>query len=207
MALPVDQVAGFDVSRETYDKLQSFEVALKKWSSSINLISRHTIDDIWHRHIEDSAQIFGLSSHTPSMWTDLGSGGGLPAIVVAILSSEQHPANQTTMIESDQRKAAFLRSQVRELMLNANVIADRIEAAPPQNAPIVSARALAPLDRLLPLIQRHLAPDGQALLMKGRRWQEEVDNARQGWTFECEAHTSITDPASAILSLKDIARV
>ena len=194
-----------DVSRETEARLAQFTELVRKWSPRINLVARGELEQLWERHIVDSAQLW---AHAPrgQRWADLGSGAGFPGLVIAILAKEVRPSLHVTLVESDRRKAAFLATACRELELGVRIVAERIETAPPQDADIVSARALAPLDRLLGYVHRHLAPDGRALLAKGARWREEIETARQSWTFEWDAIPSLTDPASVILSIGEIAR-
>ena len=198
---------GLDVSRETSEKLQLFADLLRRWTRKINLISPKTVDEIWDRHIVDSAQIYALAPNSYNIWTDLGSGGGLPGIVCAAIASERSPKSLFTLIESDQRKATFLRAAVRELDLNAKVIVARIETAFPQVADVVSARGLTGLPQLLPFLQRHLSPDGQAILHKGRRHQEETIEARKSWVFSLEEHVSFTDPDARLLQITGVTRL
>ncbi|WP_439153682.1 16S rRNA (guanine(527)-N(7))-methyltransferase RsmG [Yoonia sp.] len=199
-------IGGQNVSRETYAELQSFAALVQKWTPRINLISKASIPALWDRHIVDSVQLYGLAPATYEKWVDIGSGGGFPGIVMAILGKVEQPAASFTLIESDQRKASFLRTAARELSLPVTVIAERIEDAPQQGADIVSARALTALSGLLPLIQRHLKPTGVALLHKGQRYQAEVAEARQSWGFDLADYPSITDPDARLLTLKRIHR-
>ncbi len=198
--------SGRNVSRETLDRLTHFHDLLLKWTKKINLISKSSVSSIWDRHIWDSEQIVHLVSDQKS-WVDLGSGAGFPGLVVAIIAKEITPSRCVSLVESDQRKAAFLRTVIRELDLRASVFLERIEALTPAKADILSARALADLDRLLGYAERHLAPDGTALFMKGENWQKEVDIARNSWSFQLEAHKSKTGPEAAILEIKEIKRV
>lgn len=152
-----------DVSRETA-ALTDYAAMLRKWNPAINLVSPTTLDEIETRHIADSRALADIASAATGNWVDLGSGGGFPGLVVAICRPDLH----VTLVESDRRKASFLRSVIREIGLkNATVIADRIESVDPLNASNVSARALASLPQLMPYVQRHLHPDGKAWLMKG----------------------------------------
>ena len=144
-------VAGQNVSRETYDDLVQFSDLVKKWTPKINLIAPSTIPEIWDRHIVDSAQLLQLAPKNFDCWVDIGSGGGFPGIIVAIYAKIEQPNATVTLIESDQRKATFLRTASRELGLNTKVIAERIEQVSAIGAGIVSARALATLSSLLPL--------------------------------------------------------
>ncbi len=196
-------VAGVDVSRETFDALEAYAELTAKWTKRINLIAKSTIDDIWHRHIEDSVQIYSLAP-TFQRWVDIGSGGGFPAIAIAILARADAPDAEFVLIESDQRKCTFLRTVARELDLAVTVLSSRIEVADPQNADILSARALASLETLLPLAERHMKSTATALFLKGRQYQEELGTLSADWTYEFTDHPSITDPHSRILRFKGI---
>ena len=195
-----------DVSRETLEDLSTYADLLKKWTGKINLISRQTTDEIWERHILDSLQLSDMAPKTGD-WIDLGSGGGLPGMVIAILSRGAVLDRHVTLVESDQRKCAFLRTATRELALDVTIIPDRIDNIPPLHADILSARALADLTTLLGFAERHMKPDGVALFPKGANWQQEVADARTRWSCDCEPITSKTNPSAAILRIKDIARV
>lgn len=194
-----------DVSRETLERLKTLHALVLKWNRTINLISKTSIPDLWDRHIWDSAQVAFLKP-TVAKWVDIGSGGGFPGLVVAIINKEIAPDCEMVMIESDVRKAAFLRTVIRELELNASVLAQRIEQAMPQHADVLSARALADLTVLLQFAERHLKADGTALFMKGTTWEKELKKASESWSFKSEVHKSRTEPDAAILEIKEIER-
>ena len=204
MAMPAGLL---DVSRETLAKLEQFADLLGKWNARINLVAPSTLPDLWSRHILDSAQIFHHAPDDARHWVDLGSGGGLPGVVCAILAYEARPECRFTLIESDKRKSAFLMTAIRELGVSAKVLTERVEQAPPQAADVVSARALAPLPALLALVARHLAENGTALLPKGKNHSAELAAARRGWHFDHVAIESQTDPLARVLILKEIMRV
>ena len=204
MAMPAGLL---DVSRETLAKLEQFADLLGKWNARINLVAPSTLPDLWSRHILDSAQIFHHAPDDARHWVDLGSGGGLPGVVCAILAYEARPECQFTLIESDKRKSAFLMTAIRELGVSAQVLTERAEQAPPQAADVVSARALAPLPALLALVARHLAENGTALLPKGKNHSAELAAARREWHFDHVAIESQTDPLARVLILKEIMRV
>lgn len=189
-----------DVSRET-KALSIYAALIRKWNSTINLVSPLTLPHLETRHIADCAALVRISCEAKGDWLDLGSGGGLPGIVIATL----RPDIPVTMIESDKRKGSFLRSAIRELELNnAKVISKRIEDLDGLNVANVSARALAPLPQLMAYVVRHLDDGGRAWLMKGRNWQAEVSDARQTWQFDLKAHPSATDADAAILEITRI---
>lgn len=192
-----------DVSRETIERLNIYAALIGRWNPRINLVARSTIADFRRRHVEDCLQLAALVRPERGIWADLGSGGGLPGIVMAIAFADS--AIKFRLIESDQRKAAFLSAVLRETGLqNTKVIADRIETVNPLNAAYLSARALAPLPRLMPYITKHLAKDGQAWLMKGEQWQAEIDEAREAWSFDVESYPSQTQPGAAILKINGV---
>ena len=197
-------VGGMDVSRETIADLEAFSKMVAKWTPKINLIAHSTVDQIWDRHIVDSVQLYRFVPKELQKWVDIGSGGGFPGIVMALLGKEKHPDAKFVLIESDQRKATFLRAAARELNLSAEVIAQRIEETTPQNADVVSARALSALSGLLAQTSRHLKHDGLALLHKGRQANQEVADAGKIWSFALEDHASITDPEARILAIRRI---
>ena len=188
------------VSRET-DKLAQYAALIRKWNGAINLVAPSTLDQVESRHIGDCLKLVQVSRAASDIWVDLGSGGGLPGLVVAIC----RPDLDVRLVESDKRKGSFLRSVIREVGLaNATVIAERIETTAPMKAQQVSARALAPLPLLLSYVHRHLAPGGTAWLMKGRNWQEEVRLAQSDWSFNFAVHSSATDPDAAILEITEL---
>lgn len=196
-----------DVSRETLERLDVYVQLLLKWTQRINLISSSTLDNIWTRHILDSAQLWNLRPESGKTWLDLGSGGGLPGLVVAAIAQSEAPSVCVTLVESDLRKATFLRTAAKKMELSARVFSERAEELTRQDSDIVSARALASLDQLLELASRHLRPGGTCLFPKGARAQSEIACARQTWQFTIEQHGSLTDSAASILKITEISRV
>lgn len=197
---------GRPVSRETIARLTRFVALLGKWNPKINLVSAATLPEVWTRHILDSLQVYDLAGVADGHWVDLGTGGGFPGLVAAIVATEEAPDLRVTLVESDQRKAAFLATVLRETGVAADLRAERIEAVPPLAATILSARALAPLDRLLHHAARHLAPGGRALFPKGQSHAEEIAEALASWRFRVQKHPSRTDSQAVILEIGDISR-
>lgn len=194
----------FGVSRETLGRLLGYSALIQKWNPAINLVAKSTLDDIWTRHIVDSASVLTVSGHQNGLWVDMGSGGGFPGVVIAIMAAELAPDLTVTCIESNIRRASFLRTVARETGVSIRVLSRRIEETPNQNADIVSARALAPLTKLLGYALRHLSETGQGIFLKGETWQKEIDEALENWAFSVEATPSTTHPGSAILKVRDI---
>lgn len=194
------------VSRETYEGLCQFEELLLKWNTKINLVSETTIPDFWTRHIEDSLQLSSVADVPAGVWMDLGSGGGLPGIPLAILHRENRDLS-FILVESDQRKCAFLRTVVRELGLNVEVFSKRIEGLSNMEVEHVSARALAPLNVLLDY-SFHLLnhTTGVCYFLKGQSWRDEVQKARETFSFSLEVFDSVTQEGAAILKIGDLKR-
>ena len=190
-----------DVSRETMERLDVYADLLSRWTKRINLIAPSTLSDLWQRHFLDSAQLCKFATNDP--WLDVGSGGGFPGAIVAIMC----PETPVTLVESDQRKATFLRTVSRETGAGFTVHAKRIESLVPQQAGRLSARALASLPDLLAVAARHLSPQGKAVFMKGATVQAEIDEALEHWSFDCETYPSKTDASAVVLSIGNIKRV
>lgn len=200
-----DVFDGLDVSRETFERLELYVEMVRRWNPKINLVSRRSLDDIWNRHILDSVQVYRCAD-TFESWADLGSGGGFPGMVCAIMAIEEAPKAQFFFVESDQRKSAFLRNVARECGANCQVLSKRIESVDPLDADVLSARALADLNALMSFCDRHLGENGVALLPKGASWKKELEAAREEWKFECEPITSLTEPQAVILRIKGVSR-
>ena len=191
------------VSRETSSRVQIYCDLLVRWNSRINLVAPASVADLQARHIDDCLQVADLIQGSTGQWADLGSGGGLPGLVLAIAKADTDLS--FILVESDQRKAAFLRTVIREVGLTrTTVLTQRIEALPPLNAAYVSARALAPLGQLMAYLDRHLAPSGRAFLMKGRQWQAEIEDARNDWSFDYIAHPSRTQNGAVTLEVSGV---
>lgn len=196
-----------NVSRETFDRLKTYEALLKKWNPAINLVAKSTLSQAWDRHFVDSLQVWRAAPESPEHWADLGSGGGFPGLVMAIVAAEKSPDTTFTLVESDQRKATFLRTVARDTGITVNVIADRIESVVPLGADVISARALASLDMLLGFADRHLAQGGIALFQKGARHDEEITEALANWRFDVQKFDSRTESGAVVLKIEGLARV
>ena len=203
----INLLPGLDVSRETFLRLKEYEKLLFKWNAKINLVSRSTLDNFWNRHVLDSAQFLSSVGEKAGKWVDLGSGGGLPGLVVAILSDEIEPVNKLFLVEADVRKAVFLKTVCRELGLKVEVYNNRIEELPLMSANIVSARALAPLKTLCLYAKNHLEKDGVAVFAKGENWKAELVEAQKKWIFSYEAVKSTLHEGSVVLVLRGIKSV
>jgi 16S rRNA (guanine527-N7)-methyltransferase len=188
------------------ERLALHHALLEQWNRRINLVSRGTIPGSWQRHFADSAQLWRYCPPGAGTWLDLGSGAGFPGLVVAAFAAEQKPDLRVTLVESDQRKAAFLVTVAQRCGLDVAVLPERIESLAPQGADVVSARALAPLGDLLPWAEKHLRHGGICLFPKGERVHNEIADAARKWRFDHRLYPSRTDSKAAILEIGAIAR-
>lgn len=196
-------LAQFDVSRETTERLDIYAAELQRWNDKINLVSRTTIADLWQRHFADSAQLLALADGHPGIWADFGSGAGFPGLVIAAMA----PDRSVVLVESDQRKAAFMASTAHKMGLKPRIESQRIESLPPLGADVISARALAALPDLLAFAAIHRADGGICLFPKGAQAESELTMAAGHWHIDHEQVQSLTDPSATILKIRDFSRV
>jgi len=196
--------AGLEASGETLGRLKEFERLLGHWNRPAGLVSGLSLEDCRVRHFQDSAQLFRFWPEDAREWMDLGSGGGFPAIVLACLGAEKRPGTRFLLVESNRRKHLFLSTAIRKLQINAEAVCARVKSLDTRRADVVSARALAPLPRLLDYACRHLAADGLCVFPKGRRFEAEIAEARKDWRFELQRKPSLTSPSSAILLISQV---
>src|SRR3954452_17936274 len=189
-------------ARETLDRLDAYLDLLRRWQRTVNLVGAGTLDDPWQRHILDSAQLVRFLPEGDRRVVDLGSGAGLPALILAILG-----VPEVHLIESDRRKATFLREAARATATPVTVHACRIEAAPPLAADVVTARALAPLPQLLPPAARFATPETRCLFLKGRQAETELTEAARGWTMGVQRQPSLSDAEGCVLIISGLQRV
>jgi len=233
-----------NVSRETFECLETYAALLQQWQRRINLVANATLPILWQRHILDSAQLFPLEQflksgnrfsdgncdrnkelehctvhpsegkntltmrirgEAPQAWLDVGSGAGFPGLVLAILAKHQGNA-QVTLIESNGKKAAFLRMVAASLHLPVQILNQRIEASYDQvhSPDIITARALAELPKLLELIAPFFGEQTLALLQKGQGFAQEIEQARRDWQFDVTCHPSLIDEESTILAISNL---
>lgn len=204
---PKDFERAFSVSRETLERLKTYESLLQRWQKTINLVAPSTLNQVWGRHFADSAQILALAPPEPKTWVDLGSGAGFPGLVVATLLAPKG-FTKVTLVESDSRKAAFLRETAREMAVPVDILPLRIEAAATRaslrRAGVISARALAPLPRLLALAHPFCGPQSVCVFLKGRETSRELQAAVSEWIFESELVPSLTDPEARVVIIRNL---
>jgi 16S rRNA (guanine527-N7)-methyltransferase len=202
---PDEFQARFGISRATREKLETYEALLKRWQKTINLVAPSTLDEIWHRHFADSAQLWQHRPANARTWLDLGSGAGFPGLVLAIMAAETG-GTRHILVESDSRKAAFLREVARETRVAVDILCMRIESlethAKVGVADCVTARALAPLSRLVEIAAPYFASSTLGLFLTGREVAAEVEKAAQDWQFAFELIPSVTEEGGRVVLLK-----
>ena len=217
-------LASLDVSRETLGRLDAYVDLLVKWQRAINLVAPSTLKSLWTRHILDSAQIATLGAKHQS-WADLGSGAGFPGLIIAILARDlaRDPARDPAkdqpsewpepgffhLIESDQRKASFLREAARVTGVSVKIHACRVEDILPElrgKVTAVTARALAPLPSLLALAEPLLTTGAEGFFPKGETLSSELQRASEVFAFESRAVPSQSDEKGRILVIRDLRR-
>ena len=196
----------YPVSRETMGRLTLYRDLLVKWQAKTNLVSPSTLPDFWERHVADSLQVVALKPEA-RFWTDLGSGGGFPGLVVAAVLADEKEA-VIRLVESNQKKCAFLRQAAGQMAAPVEVINRRIESATEQiqAAEVVTARALAPLAKLLEWTGEFLVGGRTALFMKGRDFRREIEDSRGDWKLDLVEHPSRIDPAGCVLEISKASR-
>lgn len=197
---PGELAALVPVSRETLDRLELYAATLRRWAPAINLVARGTLDDLWRRHFLDSLQLLPLIAQTfatPPRILDLGSGAGFPGLVLAIAG-----AGSVHLVEADRKKATFLREVARQTEVTVTLHNCRIEALEPQHADLVTARALAPAERLLDWAAPHLRREGVCLFHKGREAQAELTRLPRAVQDRSELLPSLSDPEARILRIR-----
>lgn len=187
--------ARVDVPRETSEVLHMLRELVIEENEQQNLVARSTLDQFFARHIVDSAQLLDVAG-SPQSWIDLGSGPGFPGFVIALL----RPALPVTLVESRRRRVDFLSHVVDRLGLsNVRIMGARLEVMPSESFDTISARAFAPLDRLLPLAHRFSKPETIWVLPKGRGASKELEAVRTSWQGDFRVVPSVTDPEAAII--------
>lgn len=201
---PRDFRAATGVSRETLERLELFADRLRQWQTQLNLVAESTMPELWHRHFYDSAQLDELAPKEAQKWLDFGSGAGFPGLVIAILRAR--PGFEMHLTDRLARKCDFLREIAQSLGLPVTVHQGKIEALQPLSADVLSARACAPLPKLLEFFEIHAAPGATALFAKGRSLPEELTEAKRTWRLAYDSLPSRTGSGGQILRLRSAVR-
>lgn len=197
---PEEFTAAADVSRETLSRLKAYVGLLEDWNARHNLVSAGSLADVWHRHVWDSAQLARYVPSGAKTLVDLGSGAGFPGLVLAEILRGKI---QVTLFEATAKKCRFLEAVRDRLGLDAVVRNARMEEVPPQRFDVITARACAPLDKLLAYAQHFAGPGSVCLFPKGQNLGSELTQARKTWKIKALHHRSLTDPSAEVLEVRE----
>lgn len=201
---PEEFAAAARVSRETLARLKAYVGLLEDWNARHNLVSAASLGDVWRRHVWDSAQLATFIPSSAETLVDLGSGAGFPGLVLAELLRGKV---RVTLVESIAKKCAFLEAVRDRLALDVVVQRRRIEDGPASRFDVITARACAPLDRLLGYAQHFAAPGSVCLFPKGQNVGGELTQARKSWKMQVLQHPSLSDPSGTILEIRELSHV
>ena len=198
---PAEFAAATGVSRETLKRLENYADLLRDWNSRHNLVSARSLDDLWRRHIWDSAQLAPLVPDSANTLVDLGSGAGFPGLVLAELLRDRVTV---TLFEATSKKCTFLAAAARDMDLPVAIENGRMEEAGSKPFDVITARACAPLPKLLGYAQHFAGPDSVCLFLKGQNLGSELTEAHKSWRMKFRQFPSLTDPSGAILELREL---
>jgi 16S rRNA (guanine527-N7)-methyltransferase len=194
-----------NVSRETMERFRIYVRELRRWNRAINLVGALSLKDVWRRHILDCAQLAPLIPSGAKTIVDMGSGAGLPGLILAILALETYPL-RVVLVESHSRKCAFLTTLTTKLALPVDVVNGRLEEVPRFDADVITSRALAPLDRLLGHASRFAGPKTECIFLKGQNVELELTAATEYWTMSVDLQPSLSDPLGRVVHIQEFCR-
>ncbi len=197
----------YNVSRETFLKLKTYEASLHKWQNKFNLVSNASLENAWQRHFEDSVQLFKFIPTSARIMLDFGSGAGFPALVLAIMAQEKLPQLKVKLIESIKKKTLYLNTVKELCQLNVDVVNDRIENLPAQKVDVITSRAMCNLNDLLKYSLRFITKQTLMIFPKGRSYQEELDEARRNWKFDCRIEKNEVSDDGVILLINHLSSI
>ena len=201
----IAELKTYNVSRETIRKLENFVDLLTQWNQKMNLISKNSLSDVWTRHVLDSIQLSSYFSDKDNLIIDIGSGSGFPGIVSAIVLQEKNPQAKVVLVESITKKTLYLNSVSAELGLkNVTVINDRVENTVFKNADVITARAVASLDVLLKYAAKIGGKQTKFLLLKGKSYVSEENQAKEHWNYSCEIFKNKYSEDGVIMKITNI---
>ena len=197
-------VKSLNVSRETLSGFYEYKTLLYKWNEKINLVSKHTLINIWERHFLDSGQIIIDVDASGKRWVDVGSGAGFPGLVVALLLRDRKVDCDLILVEKHPKKVFFLKEVIRKLNLSVEVVNDNIYTLEPLNADILTARAFSELNNLMEIAFRHRKKEGICLFLKGENYKIELDKTLNNWFFDYDIVGSLSSSSGNIIRVKKI---
>ena len=197
-------VKSLNVSRETLSSFYEYKTLLYKWNEKINLVSKHTLINIWERHFLDSGQIIIDVDASGKRWVDVGSGAGFPGLVVALLLRDRKVDCDLILVEKHPKKVFFLKEVIRKLNLSVEVVNENIYTLEPLNADILTARAFSELNNLMEIAFRHRKKEGICLFLKGENYKIELDKTLNNWFFDYDIVGSLSSSSGNIIRVKKI---
>lgn len=201
---PAEFARAANVSRETFSRLKIYAGMLEDWNARHNLVSRKSLEDVWRRHFWDSAQLAQLVPPSAESLVDLGSGAGFPGLVLAEMLRGRVKA---VLYEATNKKCEFLRAVVKRLELDTEVRCVRMEEAKAEPFDVITARACAPLSKLLAYAQHFAGAGSVCLFLKGQNVEAELTEAHKSWRMKVRRHKSLSDPSGVILEIRELAHV
>ena len=197
----------YDVSRETLLKLRAYEASLQEWQNKFNLVSKSSLEDAWNRHFIDSMQLVKYIPQSAQSLYDFGSGAGFPGMVLAIMAAEKTPYLKVSLIESIGKKTLYLKHVSEICSVNVEIFNQRIESLPKNKVDVVTSRAMTSLSDLLGYAYPFCKKETVCIFPKGKKHQEEIDEAKKHWQFECQIHPSETSSEGVILVITKLAKL
>ena len=195
------------VSRETLERLKTYEASLHEWQKKFNLVSNASLEDAWNRHFLDSMQLFNFIPKTARNLCDFGSGAGFPGMVLAIMAKEKTPYLKVSLIESIKKKTLYLNEVNKITEANAVIINDRIENIPPQSFDVITSRAMASLKDLLNYTKKFFGKNTVCIFPKGKSYAEEIAEAEKFWKFDCKIVPSEMSSEGVILIITNLSAI
>lgn len=196
----------YNVSRETFDKLKTYEALLHEWQAKFNLVSNSSLEDAWNRHFLDSAQLFQYIPSNAKILLDFGSGAGFPGMVIAIMAAEKTPYLNVGLIESTTKKTLYLNEVAQQTQTNVNIFNQRIESIKPIRADVITSRALASLDELFCYVYKFCSVKSTCIFPKGKKYLEEIAEAEKFWSFDCQVKDSDQSDEGKILLITNLSK-
>ena len=197
----------YNVSRETYLDCVRYVELLKEWQTKFNLVSKNSLEFVWQRHIEDSAQLFNYIPKNSNLLYDFGSGAGFPAMVLAIIAKEKMPDLKFKLVESITKKTLYLNAVKNELQLeNVEILNDRVENLPKQTADVITARAMTCLNNLLGYSFPFCNKETKLIFPKGRSYNDELDEAKKCWNFHLNIQKNEVCEDGVVLIIENLRR-
>ncbi len=196
----------YNVSRETMERFESYRKLLLKWAAQINLVGPATLDHFWARHALDSAQLSSFVAGQVHTFADFGSGAGLPGLILAAMLADKQSDYRATLVEASAKRCGFLREAARTLNVNVEIVQAKLETISPIRVDLVTARAFAPLEKLLTYSYPWSELGARIIFLKGGDVQAEIDQASTNWSFQSRIVTSVTDSRGCVVEILNLKR-